>query len=757
MWYANLRCSLVVTLLFIGVSVCHGQGNDFILPYNKTPETAPEFWAATKFELGLGNYGRAGEMLQKFYDRLSNLGEEEQNKLLLAVYDRDGLSPLLRLSNQASVRKVVAKDTATGKDIPLTDVLIKKMTRAIEGRLGDPGRVEFFVNNLSKSKEERAYAFSQLRLAGARAVPAMVQVLRNQSRQNEHSYIIAALTRMDRNFAPPLLAAMDASDNYLRTTIITIFQQRADDRIVPYLWYLHGLSSTPADLRTVATNALSQFVRTPVSQLGDARLKLVEVGERYYSHQVDLGTETQMIWKWDKELGNVVATPANKTSIEEYFGIYWAKKTLEVDPTYLPAQVLLISTAVEKALERGGVSQPLKTAAPDVYQLLAGTSTALLDLVLDRALKEGRSAVALGVIQAMGDSGDPRLLRSGHQLTPLARALRFSDIRVQLAAADAALKIPIMVPYAGSSRVVEVLRRAIGGDGQPRVLIGHGTSSEGQRIAGLFRQLGFEPVVVTTGAELAKKANESADFSLVALDAELPEPGIAYTLSQLRDNSNTSGLPIVVLANDHQARTARMMSERYALTLVLSPVPMNAELLKSELNPILKDTFRPPLTDAERKASGPLALDMLAKIVAGEASAYDARPAENAIIKALNSDDLAIKAAQVLSMRNGKVVQMALADTALRAVRPPNVRTAVLAALRMHMARFGCFLTEDQLKAFAQLARTATDPQLKEQAERLVATTQANTQHDGQRLLDFSPHAAPAKTDTQPEKKVEDK
>ncbi len=756
MFYPNMRYALGLMLLFLGASTCQGQGNDFILPYNKTPETAPEFWAATKFEMGLGNYGRSAEMLQKFYDRLSNLGEEEQNKLLLAVYDRDGLSPLLKLSNQEVVRKVLAKDAATGKDIPLADVLIKRMTRAIEGRLGDPGRIEFFVNNLSKSKEERAYAFSQLRIAGARAVPAMLQVLRNQSRQNEHSYIISALTRMDRNFAPPLLAALDAPDNYLRTTIITIFLQRADDRIVPHLWYLHGWPSTPATLRTQATQALSQFTRTPEDQLGDARVKLVEEGERYYQHQIDLPQETQLIWRWDKELGNVTAAPVNKSGAEEYFAIYWAKKALELDARFLPAQVLMISASVEKALERGGVSQPLKTASPEVYLLLAGTSPALLQTVLDRALRDGRSAVALGVIQVLGESGDPKLLRSGHQLTPLARALRFSDVRVQLAAADAALKIPVNEPYAGSSRVIEVLRRAIGGDGQPRVLIGHGNSSEGQRVAGLFRELGFDPIVVNTGADLTKKANESADFAMVAVDAALPEPGIAYTLSQLRENSNTSGLPIIVLAAENQARSARMMSERYALTTVLSPVPMNADLLKSELNPILKDTFRPPLTDAERKAAGPLALELLLKIATGEAAGYDARPAEASIIQALNSDELAVKASQVLAWRGGKTVQLALAETALREVRPPAVRAAALVSLRMHVARFGNFLTEDQTKAFAQLAKNATDPQVQEQAERLIALIHANGQQDGQRILDFTPPFPSIKAEAKPDAKGDD-
>src|SRR5262245_20084225 len=185
------------------------RAQDFVLPYNKTPETAPEFWAAAKFELEVGNHKRAGEMLQKFSERLANMGEAEQNKLLLEIHDRDGLSTLLRLANLPPV-KALKTAAEGGKEIPLPDALIRKMTRAIEGRLGDPGRIEFFVGNLGKSPEERAYAMLQLRLAGDRAVPALLKALADRTREKDHNNVIAALARMDRAAAPAILAGFDA-------------------------------------------------------------------------------------------------------------------------------------------------------------------------------------------------------------------------------------------------------------------------------------------------------------------------------------------------------------------------------------------------------------------------------------------------------------------------------------------------------------------------------------------------------------------
>jgi DNA-binding response OmpR family regulator len=731
---------LLVGLAFFGLNSPAARGQDFILPYNKSPETAAEFWAASKYELGLGNHQRVAEMLRRFQERLAALGAEEQDKLLLAIYDRDGLSPLLRMANLKPVRETKIKDPATEKEEPVADVLIRRVTNAIEQRAGDPGRIEFFVNNLSKSAEERAYAITQLRIAGARAVPYMVAVLRNAARQREHEQIIAALVRMDSGMAPALLAALDANDPYLTRVIFTVFQCRADDRIVPYLWWFATAADVSADLKAAARALLARFVPGQAVNLREAVTALTALSDRFYRHEEQF-VEPITIWKWEGQEG-LVGTPASGSEAEEYYGIYWAKKALSLDAGYRPAQVLLVSLALEKAIERSGVEAPLARVAPQVDSLLAGTSSALLEEVLSRAMTDKRVLVVLGAVRALGEAGEARLLRSQDgSPTPLVKALSFPDARVQLAAAEAILSIPTPEGFVGASRLVRVLSRALGSDGQPRACVAAGQRDIAQRIAAALKQAGFEAAAFSSGSELFKHATANGEMTLVVLDASLGENDLPYTLSQLRTSADTAGVPIVLTGQEENARRLNALAGELPRTRVLTPTPVTVDLWKAEIEPLLKDSQQPALSEAERRGQGPKALDLLLRMARGEIPGYDLRPAEAAILKALSSDELAPAAAAVLAYRPGQTHQRALADLALRDIRSLPVRTAAAIALRHHLQRFGVLLSPDQINGLVSLAGTAQDPALREQALRLAAFLQPSAALEGARLLQFTPGA----------------
>lgn len=760
----SLVTVLLVGLAFFGLTTPRARGQDFILPYNKSPETAAEFWAASKYELGLGNHQRVAETLRRFQERLAALGAEEQDKLLLAIYDRDGLSPLLRMANLKPVRETKIKDPATDKEEPVADVLIRRITKAIEQRAGDPGRIEFFVNNLSKSAEERAYAFTQLRIAGAKAVPYMVAVLRNAARQREHEQVMAALVRMDSGMGPALLAALDANDPYLARVIFTVFQRRADDRIIPYLWWFATAPDVSADLKAAARTLLAKFVPGQAVTLREAVASLTVLSDRFYRHEEQFA-EPVTIWKWEGQEG-LVGSPASVSEAEEYYGVYWAKKALSLDAGYRPAQVLLVSLAMEKAFERGGVEAPLARVAPQLDSLLAGTSSTLLEDVLSRAMTDKRVPVVLGAVRALGATGEARLLRSQDgSPTPLVRALSFPDARVQLAAAEAILNIPTPEGYVGASRVVRVLSRALGSDTQPRAYVAAGQRDIAQKIAALLKQAGFEAAAFSNGSELLKQATANGEVALIVLDASLGDNDLPYTLSQLQTSADIAGVPVVLTGQEENARRLNALAGNLPRTRVLTPTPMTVELWKAEIEPLLKDSRQPALSDAERRAQGPKALDLLLRIARGEIPGYDLRPAEAALVKALGSDDLAPAAAAVLAFRPGQTHQRVLADLTLRDIRSLPVRTAAALALRQHLQRFGVLLSSDQINGVINLAGSAQDPALREQALRLAAFLQPSAASEGARLLQYTPGAnakaapksdEPKSDDPKPEQKNPD-
>ncbi len=717
---------------------------DFVLPYNKTPETAPEFWAAAKFDMSLGNHNRSAQMFGNFYDKVMGLGEEEQRKYFLNMYDSEGVSPLLKLSTIPAVKQVMRKDPATGKDRAAVEILIGKMTGFIEARLSDPDRIRFFVGQLNKRPEERAYAITQLRASGARSVPAMLDILRDPAQQPLHGPVYTALLKMDSDIGPPLLAALDSKSEFLRSTIVDVFAHRADSRIIPDLYHLSAANSSSQALKDKAKSWLNKFLGSAKETL-DPRAALVAEAEKYHKHQVDLSGQKLGVWTWNDQSG-LAGQPADASRVEEQRGINYARKALDLDPSYRSAQVTLLSIALDKLYERGGPSVSVAKAAPELQALLAGSPADLLEEVLAKALKNGRTNTVLGAVKALGAHGDPKLLRMSEKgAPPLLQALRYPDRRVQLAAAESVLAVPnTHESYPGSSRVVDVLKTAVTGSGAAKALVGLGNRDESSRIAGLLRPIGFEAHVAASGSELLEQAASEGNVALVITDAALPNPGFGYFLAQYKNNAGTAGIPLLIVAEKEQARLAQEATRHLPNVRIISSAPASGDLLKAEVGALVSDRTKPAVSDAERLAQAKTAVESLARIANGELKGYDLRSADSALIKAANDDALTATAASVLSYRPSREAQNALASLVLSESKSPALRVTATAALRAHLQRFGNQLTPEQTQGLFKLALSATDPALREQADLTAASLKADAAAFGARLKGFVPGAAPS-------------
>jgi CheY-like chemotaxis protein len=726
------------------------QAQDYVLPYNKTPETPREFWAALKYELELGNHKRAAEMLKGFYERATAIADEDEQKtLFLGLYDREGMSFFLKLANLPELRKVTAKDGE--KDRPIGEILTQRIGRLVEARLGDPARIKFFIENLSKSPEERAYAITQLRAAGPRAMPYLISVLRNKDQEKMHQAVFTAMLKMNSDIGPAALAALDVPEGTVRELLIELFVRRGDDRVVPHLWFLAGVGRPEDKVRLTATAALSKFLRTPARDLGEPKVALTRESERFYKQEVDSPTMGDLsVWLWDdkaatlRQLAIDGRTALNKVEVDEYFAAYWAKKALEVDPAFRQAQVLFLSTTIEsvyrKAAEKNQLEQPLSKLAPDLQLLLAETAPSLLESVLDRAMAENRTGVAVGAARALIPCGDWKLIRGGERATPvLIRALSYPDRRVQLAAAEAVLNVPTTDSFPGSARVVEVLKRAIASEPQAKALIVHPNTEAAQALAATARELGYQPIVAASGREGVRLAIEAGDLEVIFVDSSVMNPELPYFLSQIRSGPDTSGIPVVVTGTKEQEKQLKALEARTSRVKVLTPPPMSIDMWKLELGPFLSDRFRIALTDSERVAQAKIAVGALLTIAQRDRSGYDLVPAEAALLKALSRDDLAGGAAAVLANRAGRQSQLAMADVVVNDTRAAASRSGVARELRAHMQRHGVLLKPAQIDAIVKLAAAATDPALKEEASRLAASLRADAAGEGSRLRRFEP------------------
>lgn len=733
----------------------------FVLPYNKAPETVQEFWAATKYDMSLGNYARAAQMLGSYYDKFMAFGEAEQKKYFQSIFENQGkegyssqlLNPLLRLSTIAEAKQVMRKDPVSGQDRPAVDILIDRATTYIDSRFSDPERIRFFVSQLNKRPEERAYAISQLRTSGARSVPAMLDVLRDPAQQSLHGPVFNALLKMDNDIAPPLLSALDSKSEFVKGTILDVLTQRADARIVPDLYYLSQASSSTPALKEKAKEWLKRFLNKDEKEWNDARAELVKTAEKYHQHQVDLNGQRHHVWTWNDQTG-LTGQPASASQVEESRGIAYARKALDLDARYRPAQVALLSLALDKLYERGGSSVDVSKANPDLHALLAGAPADLLEEVLAKALRDRNSNAALGAIKALGAHGDPALLRQTEQGLPaLLKALQYPDRRIKFAAAEAALANNNKgEPFVGSSQVVEVLRHAATSSGQGRILIGMGNREEADRLAEQLKLLKYDVKVVGSGKQLLNEAASHGSVALIITDATLPDPGFGYFLTQYKNHHQTAGVPLLVIADKDAARQAQDALPANTQLKILASAPQSGPLLDTEVKELIGTKNKAALTDAERSVQAKAAISLLAKIARGDVTGFDLKPADTALMNALNDETLSTNAGAALAHRPTRDAQQALAGAVVNEALSPTLRASLAPSLRAHLHRFGNHMSNDQVKNLSALALSATDPSLREQADLTVSSLRKDASVIGNRLKGYVPSATPPATKVEPGK-----
>lgn len=519
--------------------------------YFKKPVTLRDFWDALHFEIDVGRFDLAARHLAGLLEKSTDVDA------LLQLENDKGMAAFLRLQNIPRWSEDPKANAQAKKD---AEELVKRVTAALKDKLSDPKRIDKFVKNLSASPEERAFALRELYRSGPAAVPRLVEVMRTAEAE-ERVAILTALPRLRDDTVTPLVAALEIDDPQLRVDLIDVLQKRRAVNAVPHLWYLADSTRQPEGVRKKAKEALAYFLDQPVSKLPPARQALTREAERYYHHKVRFpDPEAVGVWRWDgKELTRAVML-AGKA--EEHYGLLFARQALDIDPAYQPAQEVFLSLALEKAAEQAP-GQPLAKSAPKLNELLVTVSPDLVTAVLERGLTDQRTPVVLGAVRALGELAEVRAARPTTRGEPaLVRALNYPDRRVQMAAAEALLQIPGTPSAGASTRVVEVLRRALAGDAEakagPKVLVAFANPELGNRVGKAVAGAGYDPVSASTGRDALRRLNEAADVDALLIDAALPDPGLNSLLAQLRADVNVRRLPLLLAALPDREEARRL-------------------------------------------------------------------------------------------------------------------------------------------------------------------------------------------------------
>ncbi|MCA1685105.1 MAG: hypothetical protein LC745_03805, partial [Planctomycetia bacterium] len=126
--------------------------------FGKTPTTPMELWDAADYLVRTGQPAQAVPYLNQF------LKADPDDDTLMRVRDRYGVGSILRLQDHPETRALAAPLAAR-----LGEATRRNATRA--------ERVNRFIADLTRTREEQDYAVERLREAGPYAVPALLKEL----------------------------------------------------------------------------------------------------------------------------------------------------------------------------------------------------------------------------------------------------------------------------------------------------------------------------------------------------------------------------------------------------------------------------------------------------------------------------------------------------------------------------------------------------------------------------------------------------
>ena len=749
------------------------------------PETPGDYWTRIKFEIEVGKFDYAGKYLKGFLAILAKMKPEEANKLLVNIEKEEGLSTFLRLrqipelvgdleekeavlikdkKKRAAVLAKIKKDRLAFR----TDVnkLLDQVRTAVKKELGDPARIKKFIKNLSASREERAYAINELQRSGVVAVPYLIKELQITEGKPAHGKIYSALIKLDDFVVPPLLAALDIDDKYLRRDIIDLMKDRGETQAVPDLWYLSASPKVWSDLRDRAKKTIAYLKQSLPYKLPAARVALTRQANDYYLHQVKLAPPRAVpvsilesapdkgkngkkadtkyqVWQYDGKQNQLVSSLKTASQVEEYYGLRDARHALDLDPAYRPAQAVFLSLALDKAYG-ADIHLPLGKKAPAVKELLVTVRPDLVADILNRALKEHRLGVILGAVQALGDLGDVRSGRLALRGGPvLARALNYPDRRVQMAAVDAMLRIPGEPSPTAAARIVQILRRMLLADPVPKLLVAYHDEERVQAIRKIVKEARFEPVVVRSRRAALRRLKVAADIDAILIDYRFPnyEREFPFVLAEMRADVNYGLLPVIVTTPENNVLKMRRFVWRYKNVWVEPDrILHQITTLKKMLDDRIKEAMGRPLSDAEREVFADRAIDWLNQMARGELAGYNVRPAEDAVYQALRSKNPKFSglAIEIVARFPGPQAQRELAAIVLDPARD-KLRPAAAFYLARHIQQNSLVLDKAQIQRLRDLYAATPTSELRQQLALVIGSMRPGKTATGLRLKDYRP------------------
>lgn len=619
-------------------------------------------------------------------------------KLIAAQPDRDQLAAIQREYGTGFFLRL-ARDPAMK---PEGEKFAKAVEEAAYQAARDPARLKTLIEQLSDpSPMVRLRAIEDLERAGDAVVPLLVQALADAKRQQEHPQIRAAIVELGEPLVAPLLGALETPDEALRLQVLQVLAEFGTGRAVPFLVGPALDPGAPESARRAAAETLARIVGTVPSQREAEQYLLRRVRE--YLNGASAGPvddqDQTVVWHWDAAAKTSAPRRYEAAEASRLMAARLARDLYKLSPDNVDVRRVFLLANLTQAKIQEGLNRPLPRGQGTIGAQAAALGPQALEDVLAYAIHNDYVTAAIATAELLGDVGDGTLVQSTDgQPRPLVSALRHSDRRLRMAAAESIMKLDPASPYAGSSYLPETFGYFVRTVGSRRALVSHPRVDKSQTLIGILNALGYEADAAATGRETFRLAAKNPDYEFVLISDAVDFPDADETIQIFRQDPLTRRLPIGLMARQENLARAEALAEQDPW-LVAFPRPHDEKSMSFQLTRVVESAGKTLVGYDERLDQAVRALEHLGRL--GESQ--DARPfydlfrVQGPVQSALSVPALSAQAARVLGLLGTPEAQRDLVTLASQHARPLDERQAAAEAFAQAVRRRGLLLNRDEI------------------------------------------------------------
>jgi len=667
---------------------------------------------------------------------------------------------VLAASPEPATVLALAESPSTGYDLvvrmlqieDLEEVAPKLLALAQEGarvKKTDAPRIQRNLARLGEGPRPYFLAMKELRFSGPYVVPHALAILQDPGRKDLHPFVQRALTELGEPVVRPLARSLATPNANLKEMLVTILGNIGHPTALPALKGILEHPESNEGAKAAASKAIIAIADESMLQT-PAKTLYLDLANKYYYDRIpvaDVHQPTSDIFGWVTDTGLLYRAAPSK-AVNEILASRACSDALKVDPGALAAVSLWVSSVMQMEAELEGEKTAreadpfLPDDMPSVDFFARAVGQQHLYNVLDRALRDKNTAVAVRACRALEDTANEEFLTLYAETkagSPLVMALTYPDQRVRFASAFALAAIRPKEPFTGAGKVIPTLSEALNLEASKSVLLVEPEADNRNRLQAELKDAEWNVVVATNGNDAISKARSMPRVDAVILSSKTRNVGHADVVSMLRSDYHTAMTPILVLSWPDDPVKGSWLENKIpyvkAVDHNMEPEPLMAAItaLKTEAGSLVLD-------EAAAQAASLEAAEVL-KRIALSSRVFSAKRARQSLIESLvnRSDALVISVLGALAeIADGKIT-CATADVAIDAERAKPVRVAALLNLARAARYVGNKLQATHIAALQKMA-AETDDDLRDAAGEALGALDLDAAEGAKLILQ---HGAP--------------